>query len=62
MPITTSIIILETLRTIHCFNGKTYNAYHLWVSDFLKRNQYSKRKLINYHQKLPPDTLEKFMI
>ena len=38
--------------------GKTYNVYHLWVYDFLKRNRYSKRK-VTQQQKLAPDTLEK---
>ena len=51
--VSTSLIILETINKVPGFIGKSYNTYHLWVYNFLKRNKYYIRKVNHFQQKLP---------
>ena len=59
IPVSTSLIILETINKVPGFIGKSYNSYHLWVYDFLKRNRYSIIKVTDFQQKLPYVAFEK---
>ena len=59
LPVTTSVIVLEAISIVPDFQLKSYNSYHLWVYDFLKRHRYTIRKETLFQQKLPINALEK---
>ena len=61
IPVSTSLIILEAINKVPDFIGKSYNAYHLWVYDFLKRNRYTIRKVTHFQQKMTLDLWKKYM-